>query len=368
MLKKEVVKYSNSIVRASQRLNIAEQRIIFTAISKIPDDKEISPTDTFFVSVNEYAALSEEQDLSNAYDALREGAKSLLHRFVTLAEQDQDGKELGEIEFNWLSAGRYRKKHGVVGICFNPFVIPYINLLRSQFTTYKLSEIAGFRSVYTQPLYARLMLFMRDPKTTLLKQTWIDHINVDDLRTLLNATTYERYADFKRKVLEVAVRQINESQHTKFTVKWEPHEKKGKKIISIKFSMKLRPQVLDYPEGNETDVMDLFNDLTPRQATLSERQSDMYADWLSGFSEPSEKVKQTQNIKIDIAKHVSLFVSYLQRERLPDGKQMLAPYEANNVEQYRNKLVQYLSRPDFVQKIYEEFLRPLGFRPAKSSF
>lgn len=368
MTKKDIVRYSNYIVRASQRLTLTEQRIIFSAISKIPSEKEILPTDTFYVSVNEYAALSEEQDLSNAYDALREGAKSLLHRFVTLAEQDQEGKELGEIEFNWLSASRYRKKTGVIGICFNPFMIPYINLLRGQFTAYNLKEIAGFRSVYTQPLYVQLMQYMRDVKTTQLKQSWVDYIELDALRTLLDATKYERYADFKRKVLEVAVRQINESKHTKFTVKWEPHEKKGKKIVSIKFSMRLRPQVLDYPEGDEKDVMSLFDELTPRQATLSERQIGMYADWLSGYSVPAEKIRQAQNIKIDMDKHVSLFISYLQGEKLPDGKKMLEPYEANDVESYRNKLVQYLANPDFVLKIYEQFLKPLGFRPAKATF
>ena len=286
------VKYSNVIVRSAQRLNLVEQRIIFNAISKIPPNKKIEPTDTFYISAEEYANLSKEPDLKNAYRDLKTSAKSLLRRFVTLAEEDSAGKTIKEIEFNWLSAGHYLESEGLIGISFNPFMIPYINLLRERFTLFELREITGFRSSYTQPLYVRLMQYMREPKTSEMKQSWIEYIDIEDLKIMLDATKYARYPDFKRKVLDIACRQINESEYTKFTVKFEPHKKEKKRVISLKFSMRLKKQAqivnqsTDIPsvaeQNPDTDTVDMFSGLTTRQATLTERQVVMLADWLTG--------------------------------------------------------------------------------------
>ena len=351
MKKSPLVKYSNHISRSCQRLNLIEQRIVLSALSQSPPDKNIDPTDTFFISAAEYAELSEEKELSHAYRDLKEGAKSLLRRFVTLAERDQEGKKIGEIEFNWLSAGKYIEQEGKVGISFNPYMIPYISVLRKHFTKFELKEITAFRSAYSQPLYVRLMMYMRDPADSSIKQSWVDHIEVEELKVMLGATNYTRFFDLKRRVLDPVCKQINESPHTKFTVSWEPFKKERKKVLSLEFTMKLKPHVLELPGGNEKDILDMFSGLSDRQATLTDKQLSMYADWLSGSSKP-------KTFNGDFEKFVGQFHGYLAHTSRLQG------HSPNHMQAYRGHILGLLCDPQFIHQIYHEYLKPLGFNPA----
>ena len=235
----------------------------------------------------------------------------------------------------------------MIAIQFSSRIIPFLKEVRERFIQYELEEITGFRSVYTQPLYARLMLHMRNKDNGGIKQRWSETIPLDQLRLTLDAEKYDRFSNFRQKVLEVAVQQINESVYTRFTVKWAVDEdsKIGKRVTAIRFTMSLRPHLVADPEP-DTDTVDWVSGLTRRQATLTESQIVMVADWLSGKN------------KTVLEKHgtnVSDVYEFLRRQ-----KQIPSRLDTYNLDEYRKWFRKRLIDPEFVMLI-SPILKKLDF-------
>lgn len=339
-----LVKYSNKVVRSAQRLSLLEQRIVFSAIAQVPLGTEITSEDKFYLRLEDLKKLGGAVS-NDSYELLKEAADRLLTRTITLAPIDR--KKGMTWTFLWCQASGYNDEKRMIGIQFSSMIIPFLKEVRERFVQYDLEEITGFRSVYTQPLYARLMLHMRNKDTGGIKQRWSETIPLDELRLTLDAEKYSAFGQFKLRVLNVAVQQINESGYTRFTVKWSIDEdsKIGKRVTAIRFSMSLRPHLVTDPEP-DTDTVDWVSGLTRRQATLTEPQIVMVADWLSGKN------------KTVLEKHgtnVSEVYEFLRRQ-----KQIPAKLDANNPDEYKKWLRKKLIDPEFVMLI-SPILRKLEF-------
>lgn len=339
-----LVKYSNKVVRSAQRLSLLEQRIVFSAIAKTPTDHQITYEDVFYLRLEDLRRLGGAVS-NHTYQQLKDAAINLMRRLITLAPCDRE-KGMTWV-FPWCHAAGYNEEKGMIAVQFSPRIIPFLKEVRERFIQYDLEEITGFRSVYTQPLYARLMLHMRNKDNGGIKQRWSETIPVDELRLTLDAEQYERFSNFRQKVLEPACRQINESVYTRFTVKWSVDEssKIGKRVTAIKFTMSLRPHLVADPEP-DTDTVDWVSGLTRRQATLSEAQILMVADWLSGTN------------KTVLEKHgtnVSQVYEFLRRQR-----QIPAKLDVNNPDEYKKWFRRKLIDPEFVMLI-SPILKKLEF-------
>ena len=76
---------------------------------------------------------------------------------------------------------------------------------------------------------------------------------VEDLKRRLQAP-YERYPDFRRKAIEIAVREIN--LYTDIEVTWEPI-KSGRSVTKIRFEIKKRDSLAIWKAGrNALDQLD----------------------------------------------------------------------------------------------------------------
>lgn len=339
-----LIKYSNKVVRSAQRLSLLEQRIVFSAIAKTPADQQITSEDVFYLRLEELRRLGGAVS-NDTYQQLKDAAVNLMRRLITLAPCDRE-KGMTWV-FPWCQAAGYNEEKGMIAIQFSSRIIPFLKEVRERFIQYELEEITGFRSVYTQPLYARLMLHMRNKDNGGIKQRWSETIPLDELRLTLDAEKYDRFSNFRQKVLEVAVQQINESVYTRFTVKWAVDEdsKIGKRVTAIRFTMSLRPHLVADPEP-DTDTVDWVSGLTRRQATLTEPQIVMVADWLSG---------KNRTVLEKHGTNVSEVYEFLRRQ-----KQIPSKLDANNPDEYKKWLRKKLIDPEFVMLI-SPILRKLEF-------
>lgn len=339
-----LVKYSNKVVRSAQRLSLLEQRIVFSAIAKTPADQLITSEDVFYLRLEDLRRLGGAVS-NHTYQQLKDAAINLMRRLITLAPCDRE-KGMTWV-FPWCQAAGYNEERGMIAVQFSSRVIPFLKEVRERFIQYDLEEITGFRSVYTQPLYARLMLHMRNKDNGGIKQRWSETIPLDELRPTLDAEKYTAFGQFKLRVLNVAVQQINDSVFTRFNVKWAVDEdsKIGKRVTAIRFNMSLKAHLVADPEP-DTDTVDWVSGLTRRQATLTEPQIVMVADWLSGKN------------KTVLEKHgtnVSEVYEFLRRQ-----KQIPAKLDANNPDEYKKWLRKKLIDPEFVMLI-SPILRKLEF-------
>ena len=149
----------------------------------------------------------------------------------------------------WISQIGYTENEATVQLVFAPAVVPLITRLE-QFTKYDIEQISSLSSAYAVRLYELLICWRTTGKTPI--------IELGEFRKRIGVldTEYQRMDVFKRGVLELALKQINE--HTDITATYEQH-KKGRLItgFSFKFKQKKPKQAEIATETPKTATNDL---------------------------------------------------------------------------------------------------------------
>ncbi|WP_407589785.1 RepB family plasmid replication initiator protein, partial [Pseudomonas aeruginosa] len=110
---------------------------------------------------------------------------------------------------------------------FTPEVIKYITRLEAEFTSYQLEKVGHMTSAHAVRMY-ELLAQHKDIGTRTLNLAWLrDALQIEP-------GEYKLTADFIRKVIEVAVDQIN--KHSDLTVSYKP-VKTGRAITDFAFKI-----------------------------------------------------------------------------------------------------------------------------------
>ena len=120
---------------------------------------------------------------------------------------------------------------GCVELVFASDVIPLITRLEKRFTEYDIEQISGLQSRYAIRLYELLSQWRSVGKTPLLSTA--------ELRNKMGLADaeYTRIEAFKRRVLGLAIKQINDL--TDITADYEQH-KQGRLVTGFTFRFKYK--------------------------------------------------------------------------------------------------------------------------------
>lgn len=227
--KNDLVVKSNRLVEACYRLTLAEQRIILYAITEARRTQDgLSEATLLSISAADYAAMYD-LELKQAYEQIKEAADTLFGRYVLIhGIHPETGKpELAKLR--WVSTVKYVDGSGIIQLRFAHDMIPFITQLKARFTRYKLEKVAQMSSIYAIRLYELLMQWIsqgrREVEIEWLKQT----LAVED--------EYPRLFDFKKRVIDVAVAQIN--QFSDLTVSYT-QRKTGRNVSHLIFEFALK--------------------------------------------------------------------------------------------------------------------------------
>ena len=150
-----------------------------------------------------------------AYQALKDACKDLFARQFSYQEKRERGR--ANITSRWVSQIAYIDETATVEVIFAPAVVPLITRLEKQFSKYDIEQISSLSSAYAVRLYELLICWRTTGKTPVIDLTeFRKRIGVLD-------TEYQRMDVFKRGVLELALKQVNE--HTDITATYEQHKK-----------------------------------------------------------------------------------------------------------------------------------------------
>ena len=253
----------NALIQASYTLDLSEQRLILLAIIEARNSQLGITHDTLLrVHASSYAKHFKVND-KTAYTMLKDASKGLFDRYVTY--HDKNPKNGRDRSFNcrWVDKVGIEPDSGIVYMRFTSDVVPLITRLEKQYTSYDIAEVANLTSSYAIRLY-ELIIQWRDKGFT-------QKYNIDELRSKLGVEPeqYKKMSNFKARVVDYAVNQINE--HTDITVKYAQH-KTGKSITAISFSFKIK-QVIEHVttasnKVRDTNTPDLFHNLTENQINL----------------------------------------------------------------------------------------------------
>ena len=280
----------NALINASYNLDLVEQRLILLAIIEARQSgKGINANDPLIIHaesyINQFSAHR-----NTAYQALKDACDDLFARQFSYQSLSDKGN-IQHHKSRWVSEVIYVEKEAVVKLIFAPAIIPLITRLEEQFTKYDIEQVSGLTSAYAVRLYELLIAWRSTGKTPIIEiQKFRQKLGVLD-------TEYKQMNDFKKRVLDIAINQINEK--TDIKVKVEQH-KTGRAISGFSFKFKQKQTAISEKSVSpqrDQNTPDLFTKMTDPQRFL-------FAHKLSEMPEMSKYSEGTESYE-DFAKRIA---------------------------------------------------------------
>ncbi len=196
----KLIRKSNFLIEAAYKLTLVEQRIVMILASKIkPADDEFKK---YQLNIKEFAGLLELKN-KDEYSHIQTVTKKLLTRAFSIKMPD------ALLQIGWLSSAKYLDGQGIVELCFDPQLKPFLLQLKDRFTSYKLKNVIQLRSSFSIRIYELLKQYEKLGERTFL---------LDNLRECLGLeeSQYKLYGDFKRKIILVAQAELAEKTDLSF--------------------------------------------------------------------------------------------------------------------------------------------------------
>ena len=267
----ELVVKDNALMNASYNLDLVEQRLILLAIVEARESgKGINANDPLTVHAESYINQFGVHR-NTAYQALKDACDNLFARQFSYQEINERGNT-ENVRSRWVSEVRYVDAEATVKLIFAPVVIPLITRLEERFTQYEMKQISELSTGYAIRLYELLICWRTTGKTPIIELSEFRQ------KTGVLENKYTAMCDLKKRVLEPALKQINE--HTDITATYEQH-KKGRVITGFSFKFK---------QKKKTEAE------TPKN-------SDSSPHIKKPSQIPTNIVKQPENANMDVLEH-----------------------------------------------------------------
>ncbi|MEH6768249.1 MULTISPECIES: replication initiation protein RepM [Psychrobacter] len=229
-MSKQLVTKDNSLIGASYSLGVVEQRLIFLAIIEAREQKTLIEAGGLLRIYAQSYAKQFNVEKHTSYEAMKRAVEGLYEAGFAYSKVDERSGKIGNYKSRWVDKIGYIDELGCVELVFASDVIPLITRLEARYTEYELKQVVGLQSEYAIRLY-ELIIQWRSVGTT-------SQISLVELREKLGLVDeYQRIEAFKRRVLDLAITQINE--HTDITSEYEQH-KQGRVITGFTFKFKVK--------------------------------------------------------------------------------------------------------------------------------
>lgn len=249
----QVVKANEIIQEARYDLSAKELKALSYLISLVkPSDQKDQWYET---SIKEYCAVRGiDKESGKNYTEVKRTLKQLRDKSFWL--QKEDGSE---VTVGWLGKAEVNRGSGKVRIKFDADLQKYIIGLFGNYTQYELLATLPMKSAYSIRIYELIKSYSyKDTEFT---------ISIDELKKKLGCEeAYKEFRDFKRKVLEVAVKEIN--LYTDLDISYEKILS-GKTVSKIIFYFK-KKDMTEHIAAYERSEKELDSGQIPGQMSISD--------------------------------------------------------------------------------------------------
>ncbi|MCO8046447.1 replication initiation protein RepM [Acinetobacter bohemicus] len=277
-MKNDLVVKDNALINASYNLEVTEQRLILLSIIRARETGQgISSDSKLEIHASDYASRFDVTKEA-AYNALKNAVNNLFERKFSFKEIHKDTNKEIVVKSRWVSRIAYVDDLATLEVTFAPDVVPLITRLEKHFTSYQLKQVAQLTSKYAIRLYEFLIAWRNVGKTPV--------ISLSEFREKLglDINEYQKMVNFKSRVLEPAIKQINEL--TDIHVKYEQY-KTGRSISGLSFTFKHK-KIDSIPSERDPNTVDLFTQMT-------DAQRHMFANKLSELPEMGRYSQGTES-------------------------------------------------------------------------
>lgn len=215
---------ANDIIKGKQEMTLQQARIIRLLVTQVvKQDKDLKTYTCRIQDLAKFLGI----DSSNLYKDVQKFCDDLLGLRVHVSTGNP--KEPWKV-FQWLQLAEY-DGNGNLTLELSNKISPYVLALDKWFTQYKLGNILAMQSFYSIRLYE--LIKCQDGITRTEKD--YHEFTMEYLRQYFCCEQkYKLNKDFKKNVIEVAVREINEKEKTDIKLDVE-YIKTGRAITSVRF-------------------------------------------------------------------------------------------------------------------------------------
>lgn len=198
-----VVKSNALIQKTRYELSLQEQKLVLYMISKIkPTDDDLME---YKIPLHEICEVCGIEKLGQNYKNIKDCIWSLADKTVEF----EDERVLAKLR--WIEMPIIYKRENALSIRINPLLKPYLLALQENFTQYELGCALVMKSKYGIRLYELLKSYVYYGEL---------EISIEELKNKLQTTKYADYKNFRVKVIEKALDEIN--TYTDLDVTFEP--------------------------------------------------------------------------------------------------------------------------------------------------
>ena len=235
MKKSMTVTQDFNLINAKYKLTSLEMKFILNAISHL-DSKTDVALQEYEIKVSE---LEEKMQIGKGqHTRLKQFAKRLMSKPLVIDKDNNDFEV-----YNWFSRIRYVNNEAKFLVRFEEGLKPYLLELKERFVTYNLKYILPMASMYSVRIYQLLKEYEKLKKR---------YFMIEELQEMLQVPkSYKIYNRFKEKVLDVAVKEINE--HTDISISIE-EEKDGRKVSRLIFRIYKNTHKEEAEKAREIDA------------------------------------------------------------------------------------------------------------------
>lgn len=228
-MKDLTVVHSNDLIAASYRLDVDEMRLLNLALTKVDSRKpNIGAIEIYPDEFAEMFGLSKK----NVWRNMKNSVVGLMKKPIKLQFRDDNGKAKERV-LSWLDEAVYyvnQEDSSKIEIEFSRKIEPYLFELQGNFTKINFEYASRLSTPFSLRLYQWLIREHRIKQGQYYELT----MTLDDIKSSAQLdTSYDRWDNFKSRVIEPAIDAIN--QKTNLSASYIV-TKQGRKVHSLTFT------------------------------------------------------------------------------------------------------------------------------------
>jgi plasmid replication initiation protein len=218
------VQMNNNLLLGKQSMGINEAKLLRLVIMQVV--KQDEDFKTYTASIKDLAVTLNIQS-GNLYRDVQKICENLLQSLVRVGDGNPKHKWK---TFQWMSSAGY--ENGIVTLKMHEEIKPYLLGMNGYFTTYSCENILAMNSFYGVRLYELITFKLMNGEVVDGREV---ELTVDEIRKACGCEKkYERMSSFKEKVINIAVKEINEFANIKVVKNYEKKTKNGMEKVYYK--------------------------------------------------------------------------------------------------------------------------------------
>ncbi len=329
---------SNPVINARYDLSTIQVKILLHMISKIDHTKD--RLDTITISVQEFKKIT-----GISTTAIYSRINVELDNFLKKTIYNKfDG---GLINTTIIAGYTYNNGLGKFNIDFSPTLTPYLLQLKTNFTVIDIRSLLQLKSIYAIRFYE----FCKESE-----RIGTFKFEVEKLKDILGlADRYAKYTDFRKRVINVAQKELQETSDLYFTYE---ERKKGNTVVLLVFTIQRNANIAVPNDDIEEAIFEVVKEnkkYTPENKEVNEllkligeygASEELISKWLKTHS--FDTIKETITYVLAEAKNgksIRNFIGYVI-QLLEDEKfsEILKQKETKQKEEREKKKKAHLEK------------------------